>query len=58
MIDLLPERDRPMILARVRGACALTDPDRAKERLEQLAAELDRTWPDAAGSLREEWTTP
>ena len=53
VIDLLPERDRPMILARVRGAWALTDPDRAKERLEQLAAELDRTWPDAAGSLRE-----
>ena len=53
VIDLLPERDRPMILARVRGAWALTDPDRAKQRLEQLAAELDRTWPDAAGSLRE-----
>ena len=31
----------------------LKDPDLAKRRLEQLAAELDRTWPDAAGSLRE-----
>jgi transposase-like protein len=51
--DLLPERDRPMILARIRGAWALTDPDLAKPRLEQLASELHRTWPDAAGSLRE-----
>ena len=51
--ELLPERDRPMILTRIRGAWALKDPDLAKRRLEQLAAELDRTWPDAAGSLRE-----
>ncbi len=51
--DLLPERDRPMILTRIRGAWALKDPDLAERRLEQLAAELDRTWPDAAGSLRE-----
>ena len=33
--DLLPERDRPMILARIRGAWALTDTDLAKQRLEQ-----------------------
>jgi len=51
--DLLPERDRPVILARIRGAWALTDADLAKQRLELLASELDRTWPDAAGSLRE-----
>jgi putative transposase len=51
--DLLPERDRPQILARIRGAWALKDPGLAQQRLEQLAAELDRTWPDAAGSLRE-----
>jgi putative transposase len=51
--DLLPERDRPMILARIRGAWALTDHHLARERLELLASELDRTWPDAAGSLRE-----
>jgi putative transposase len=51
--DLLPERDRPMILARIRGAWALEDPDLAEQRLEQLVSELDRTWPDAAGSLRE-----
>jgi putative transposase len=51
--DLVPERDRPQILARIRGAWALTNPLLAKERLELLASELDRTWPDAAASLRE-----
>ena len=51
--DLLPERDRPQIRARIRGAWALANPLLAKERLELLASELDRTWPDAAGSLRE-----
>ena len=50
--DLLPERDRPQILVRIRGAWALTDHHLARERLELLAAELDRTWPDAAASLR------
>ncbi len=51
--DLLPERDRPAILAKIRGAWALKDADLAEQRLEQLASELERTWPDAAGSLRE-----
>jgi putative transposase len=51
--DLLPERDRSAILAKIRGAWSLTDVDLAQERLERLASELDRTWPDAAGSLRE-----
>ncbi len=51
--DLLPERDRPAILARIRGAWSLKDPDLAEQRLELLASELDRTWPDAAASLRE-----
>jgi transposase-like protein len=51
--DLLPERDRPQILARIRGAWALKDADLAEQRLELLASELERTWPDAAGSLRE-----
>jgi transposase-like protein len=51
--DLLPERDRPAVLARIRGAWALTDPELARQRLKLLAAELDRTWPDAAASLRE-----
>jgi putative transposase len=51
--DLLPERDRPQILVRIRGSWALTDHHLARERLELLASELDRTWPDAAASLRE-----
>jgi putative transposase len=51
--DLLPERDRPQILVRIRGAWALSDHHLARERLELLASELDRTWPDAAASLRE-----
>ena len=51
--DLLPERDRPQVLAKIRGAWSLEDADLAQKRLERLASELDRTWPDAAGSLRE-----
>ena len=51
--DLLPERDRDRVRARMRAAWALTDPELAEHRLELLAAELDRTWPDAARSLRE-----
>jgi transposase-like protein len=51
--DLLPERNRPQILVRIRGAWALSDHHLARERLELLASELDRTWPDAAASVRE-----
>ena len=51
--DLLPERDRDQVRARIRAAWSLTDPGLARDRLELLASELDRTWPDAAGSLRE-----
>jgi transposase-like protein len=51
--DLLPERDRPAIRTRMRAAWALADPDLARQRLELLASELDRAWPDAASSLRE-----
>jgi putative transposase len=51
--DLLPERDRPQVLVKIRGAWALTDADLAEQRLERLASELERTWPDAAASLRE-----
>jgi putative transposase len=51
--DLLPERDRPPILARIRGAWALNDAEEAEQQLETLAAELERSWPDAAASLRE-----
>ena len=51
--DLLPERDRDHVRTRMRAAWALTDPELAHQRLELLASELERTWPDAAGSLRE-----
>jgi putative transposase len=51
--DLLPERDRSTVRARIRSAWALTDPLLAEQRLQLLASELDQTWPDAAGSLRE-----
>jgi transposase-like protein len=51
--DLLPERDRDQVRARMRAAWSLTDAELAEQRLRLLASELDRTWPDAAGSLRE-----
>lgn len=51
--DLLPERDRDAVRARIRGAWALTDPALAEQRLQLLASELERSWPDAAASLRE-----
>jgi putative transposase len=51
--DLLPERDRDQVRARMRQAWSLKDPDLAEQRLKLLASELDRTWPDAAASLRE-----
>src|SRR4051794_40981688 len=51
--DLLPERDRDQVRARIRAAWSLTDPLLAEQRLQLLASELDRSWPDAAASLRE-----
>jgi len=51
--DLLPDRDRDQVRARMRAAWSLTDADLAEQRLQLLASELDRTWPDAAASLRE-----
>jgi putative transposase len=53
VLDLLPERDRPRVLSRIRGAWALKDATQAETQLEALAAELERSWPDAASSLRE-----
>src|SRR3954451_18035665 len=37
----------------MRAAWSLTEPELAEQRLQLLAGELDRTWPDAAASLRE-----
>ena len=53
MLDHLPERDRPAVKQRLRRAWALDDHDRALDQLRALAGELDRTYPGAAGSLRE-----
>ena len=54
--DLLPERDRPQVLSRIRVAWSLSDAELAEQQLELLASELERTWPDAAASLREGMT--
>jgi putative transposase len=51
--DLLPEADRDRVRGRMRAAWSLADADLARQRLELLAGELDRSWPDAAASLRE-----
>src|SRR5215831_6564871 len=45
--DLLPERDRDQVRGRMRAAWALTDPELAKQRLDLLASELQRTWPES-----------
>jgi putative transposase len=49
----LPERERPAIKQRLRRAWALDDHARALDQLRRLAGELDRSYPGAAGSLRE-----
>jgi putative transposase len=53
VLEHLPERDRPAVKRRLRRAWALDDHRRAREQLEVLAGELDRTHPGAAASLRE-----
>ncbi len=53
VLDHLPERDRPRVKQRLRRAWALDDHGRALEQLRQLASELERSYPGAAGSLRE-----
>jgi putative transposase len=53
VINHLPERHRPAVMQRLRRAWALDDHVRALDQLRQLAGELDRTYPGAAGSLRE-----
>ncbi len=53
VLEHLPERDRPAVKQRLRRAWALDDHARAAEQLRRLAGELERTYPGAAGSLRE-----
>jgi putative transposase len=49
----LPERERPAVKQRLRRAWAQEDHARALDQLRRLAGELDRSYPGAAGSLRE-----
>ena len=51
--DHLPKADREQVDARLRGAFADPDPHSGLLKAKRLAAKLDRTCPDAAGSLRE-----
>ncbi len=53
VLDHLPERERPAVKQRLRRAWALDDHSRALDQLRRLARELERTYPGAAGSLRE-----
>lgn len=49
----LPKTHRDTVDARLRGAFADPDPAVGLRKARRLAAELDKTHPDAAGSLRE-----
>jgi transposase-like protein len=53
VIEHLPERDRPVVKRRLRRAWKLDDHGRALDELRLIAAELDRSRPGAAASLRE-----
>jgi putative transposase len=53
VLEHLPERDRLAVKQRLRRAWALDDHARAFDQLRRLAGELDRSYPGAAGSLRE-----
>jgi putative transposase len=53
VLDHLPERDRPTVKQRLRRAWARDDHERALTELRSLAAELERSHPGAAASLRE-----
>ena len=52
VLDHLPERDRPGVKQRLRSAWKLDDHAIAVDRLRGLAAELERSHPGAAASLR------
>src|SRR4051794_5918902 len=53
VLNHLAEHDRPALRRRLREAWKLDDHVAARERLQALAVELDRSNPGAAGSLRE-----
>ncbi len=51
--EQLPEAERERVRGRLRAAWALADHKAARKRLQQLLGELERSWSDAARSLRE-----
>ena len=51
--DHLPELDRPVVRRRLRAGWGIDNYQAAKDHLEVLTAELERSYPDAARSLRE-----
>jgi putative transposase len=53
VLDHLPERDRPEVKRRLRRAWAREDHKQALGELQTLAAELERSHPGAASSLKE-----
>jgi putative transposase len=53
VLDHLPERDRPEVKRRLRRAWARDDHRQALGELQALTAELERSHPGAAASLRE-----
>jgi len=53
VLDHLPERDRPEVKRRLRRAWAREDHKQALGELQTLAAELERSHPGAAASLKE-----
>jgi putative transposase len=53
VLDHLPERERPAVKRRLRRAWSEPDHDRALDGLSVLAAELERSHPGAAASVRE-----
>ena len=55
VLDHLPERERDSVRRRLRAGWAESDYTRATERLQGLAIELERTYPDAASSFGRGW---
>src|SRR6266508_765022 len=53
VVDHLPERERPWVRAKLRKAWSEPDHAHALAALRALARALERSYPDAAGSLRE-----
>ena len=55
--DLLPERDRPTVRARIRAAWSLTDPELARQRLEFSPQSSTARGPTPRARCAKAWTT-